>query len=137
MNEEADETAFVGPMDGKFCFKKRTDGSIDKSMVVCKLCKKECSIWAFFIKMLVCSMLTRILRRQAGGMLEQSLLKTDLNASLRPGTAVHRVSQIYDKVLPNALPSALTKFLSPSILELYKVPHTSPQHIKPQISPKC
>ena len=30
MNEEAD-----------FCFKKRTDGSVDKSTVVCKLCKKE------------------------------------------------------------------------------------------------
>ena len=41
MNEEADETALVGPVDGKFCFKKRTDGSIDKSTVVCKLCKKE------------------------------------------------------------------------------------------------
>ncbi|XP_034057937.1 zinc finger BED domain-containing protein 1-like [Gymnodraco acuticeps] len=31
----------VGPVDGKFCFKKRTDGSVDKSTVVCKLCKKE------------------------------------------------------------------------------------------------
>ena len=39
MNEEADETALVGPVDGKCCFK--TDGSVDKSMVVCKLCKKE------------------------------------------------------------------------------------------------
>ena len=41
MNEVADETAMVGPVDGKFCYKKRTDGSIDKSMVVCKLCNKE------------------------------------------------------------------------------------------------
>ena len=58
-------------------------------------------------------------------MLEQSLLKTDLNASVCPGTAVTRVPQIYDKVLPNALPSALTEFLSPSISEIYKVPPTS------------
>ena len=41
MNEEADETALVSPVDGTFCFKKRTDGSVDKSTVVCKLCKKE------------------------------------------------------------------------------------------------
>ena len=41
MNEEADETALVGPVDGKFCFKKRTDGSLDQSTVVCKLCMKE------------------------------------------------------------------------------------------------
>ena len=41
-------------------------------------------------------------------MLEQTLFKTDLNASIRPGTAVTRVSQIYGKVLPNALPSAIT-----------------------------
>ena len=37
----ADETALVGPMDGKFCYKKRRDGSVDKSMVVCTLCNKE------------------------------------------------------------------------------------------------
>ena len=41
MNEEADEIALVDPVDGKFCYKKRTDGSVDKSMVVCKLCNKE------------------------------------------------------------------------------------------------
>ena len=41
MNEQADETALVGPVDGTFCFKKRTDGSVNKSTVVCKLCKKE------------------------------------------------------------------------------------------------
>ena len=28
MNEEADETALVGPVAGKFCFKKQTDGSV-------------------------------------------------------------------------------------------------------------
>ena len=55
-------------------------------------------------------------------MLEQSFLKTDPNASVHPGTAVTRVPQIYNKVLPNALPSALTEFLSLSILEIYKVP---------------
>jgi len=41
MNEEADEIALVGPVDGNFFYKKRTDGSVDKSMVVCKLCNKE------------------------------------------------------------------------------------------------
>ncbi|RXN07812.1 zinc finger BED domain-containing 1-like protein [Labeo rohita] len=41
MDKEADETALVGPVDGKFCYKKRMDGSVDKSMVVCKLCNKE------------------------------------------------------------------------------------------------
>ena len=41
MYEEADETALVGPVNGKFCFKKRMDGSVDKSMVLSKLCKKE------------------------------------------------------------------------------------------------
>ncbi|KAK0149428.1 hypothetical protein N1851_009849 [Merluccius polli] len=41
MNEVADETALVGPVDGTFCYKKRTDGSVNKSMVVCKLCNKE------------------------------------------------------------------------------------------------
>lgn len=41
MNKEADETALLGPVDGTFSFKKWKDGSIDKSMVVCKLCNKE------------------------------------------------------------------------------------------------
>ena len=41
MNEVADENALVGPVDGTFCFKKRTDGSVDKRTVVCKLCRKE------------------------------------------------------------------------------------------------
>ncbi len=41
MNDTADETALVGPVDGKFSFKKRMDGSVDKSTVVCKLCNKK------------------------------------------------------------------------------------------------
>ena len=43
MNKEADVTALVGPVDGKCCYKKRTDGSADKSMVVCNLCNKDVS----------------------------------------------------------------------------------------------
>ena len=41
MNEDADEKALIGPVDGKFCFKKQVDGSVDKKTVVCKLCRKE------------------------------------------------------------------------------------------------
>jgi len=33
MNEEADETALLGPMDGKFCFKKQTDGMVGSVIV--------------------------------------------------------------------------------------------------------
>ena len=33
MNEEADETALVAPVDGKFCFKKQTDGMVGSGMV--------------------------------------------------------------------------------------------------------
>ena len=33
MNEEADETALVGPLDGKFCFKKHTDGIVGSVVV--------------------------------------------------------------------------------------------------------
>ncbi|XP_073720988.1 E3 SUMO-protein ligase ZBED1-like [Misgurnus anguillicaudatus] len=40
MNEGADETALVGLVDGKFSYKKRTDGSVDKSIVICKICHK-------------------------------------------------------------------------------------------------
>ena len=35
MNEEADETALVGPVDGKFCFKKQTDGMVGSVVVGC------------------------------------------------------------------------------------------------------
>lgn len=31
----------VGPMNGKFVFHKRPDGTIDKGKVVCLECKKE------------------------------------------------------------------------------------------------
>lgn len=30
----------VGPMNGKFTFQKRSDGTIDKGRVICLLCKK-------------------------------------------------------------------------------------------------
>jgi len=33
MNEEADETAVVGPVDGKVCFKKRKDGMVGSVVV--------------------------------------------------------------------------------------------------------
>ena len=35
MNEEADQTALVGPVDGKFCFKKQTDGMVGSVVVGC------------------------------------------------------------------------------------------------------
>ena len=35
MSEEADETALVGPVDGKFCFKKQTDGEVGSVVVGC------------------------------------------------------------------------------------------------------
>ena len=35
MNEEADETALVGPVNGKFCFKKQTDGMVSSVVVGC------------------------------------------------------------------------------------------------------
>ena len=35
MNEEADETALVGPVDGKFCFKNQTDGVVGSVVVGC------------------------------------------------------------------------------------------------------
>lgn len=41
MDREADATALVGPMDGKFSYKKLINGSVNKRMVVCNLCKKE------------------------------------------------------------------------------------------------
>ena len=41
MNDKPDERALLGPIGGKFCFKKRADGSVDKMAVVCKLCNKE------------------------------------------------------------------------------------------------
>ena len=33
MNEEADETALVGPVDGKICYKKQTDGMAGSVLV--------------------------------------------------------------------------------------------------------
>jgi len=35
MNEEVDETALVGPVDGKFSFKKQTDGMVGSVVVGC------------------------------------------------------------------------------------------------------
>jgi len=35
MNEEADESALVGPLDGKCCFKKQTDGMVGSVVVGC------------------------------------------------------------------------------------------------------
>ena len=35
MNEVADETALVGPVDGKVCFKKQTDGMVGSVVVGC------------------------------------------------------------------------------------------------------
>ncbi|XP_028320032.1 uncharacterized protein LOC114474158 [Gouania willdenowi] len=39
--EDHDESTLVGPMAGHFHFKKRPDGSVDKSVVLCKVCEKE------------------------------------------------------------------------------------------------
>ena len=35
MNKEAIETALVGPVDGKFCFKNQTDGVVGSVVVGC------------------------------------------------------------------------------------------------------
>jgi len=35
MNEEADQTALVGPVDGNFCIKKQTDGMVGSVVVGC------------------------------------------------------------------------------------------------------
>ena len=37
MGEEADQTALLGPVDGKFRLKKLSDGSVDKNTAVCRL----------------------------------------------------------------------------------------------------
>ena len=38
---ETDEMSLLGSVGGNFSFKKLPDGNLDKSTVVCKLCKKE------------------------------------------------------------------------------------------------
>jgi len=35
MREEADESALVGPVDGKCCFKEQTDGMVGRGAVGC------------------------------------------------------------------------------------------------------
>lgn len=37
---EADEKTVLGPVNGKFTFKKRPDGTVDRSTVLCNSCSK-------------------------------------------------------------------------------------------------
>ena len=77
-----------------------------------------CSFWAFVFQGVG---VQYVENRHCGGKAgwnDRALLKTHLNARVRPGTAVTWVSRNYDKVLPNTSPSALSEVL----LEIYKEP---------------